>query len=358
MPPSSRFILPVLSLLTLTPVEASDPPAGDGTSMTAVVESSMPTASRQIRQFAFDGDTETYFASANHPGGGDHFTLVLDRPVPVSSIAVVTGRPDGSDTLDAGAMEVSDDGIAFAELAKFADGSARGDAKGRSIRAIRVRPTSDLTHPLVIREIQVDSAEPVATFGYPVEFAVDVTDAPEMKEWAEKAARLCERWYPKINEALKSEGHRPRTYVSLVLSGSSKGVAMAGGGKITGSVRFFKKNPDDLGAMIHETVHIAQGYRNRNNPSWLVEGVADYYRFFVYEPGKAGPVNPKRAHYNGCYRTTATFLAYLADEYDDEIVFKLNTLMREGRYKKEAFEELTGETLQELDEEWLASLRK
>ena len=53
----------------------------------------------------------------------------------------------------------------------------------------------------MIREIAIDSAEPVATFRYPVEITVDVADAPEMKEWAEKAAGLCERWYPRICEA-------------------------------------------------------------------------------------------------------------------------------------------------------------
>ena len=81
-------------------------------------------------------------------------------------------------------------------------------------------------------------------------------------------------------------------------------------------------------------------------------------RFFVYEPGKAGPVNPRRAHYNNSYRTTATFLSFVTDKYDKQLVLKLNKLMREGKYKEEAFKDLTGKTVQELDEEWLASLRK
>ena len=32
--------------------------------------------------------------------------------------------------------------------------------------------------------------------------------------------------------------------------------------------------------------------------------------------------------------------------------------MREGQYKEEAFQELTGKPVRELDEEWLASLKK
>jgi hypothetical protein len=55
---------------------------------------------------------------------------------------------------------------------------------------------------------------------------------------------------------------------------------------------------------------------------------------------------------------TAAFLAHLTNTYDKQIVLKLNRLMREGRYKKEAFKELTGKTLEELDEEWRGTLKK
>ncbi len=69
-------------------------------------------------------------------------------------------------------------------------------------------------------------------------------------------------------------------------------------------------------------------------------------------------MNPRRAHYNNSYRTTASFLAYVSDKYDKHLVLKLNKLMREGQFKMDAFKELTGKTAQELDEEWLESLRK
>ena len=134
------------------------------------------------------------------------------------------------------------------------------------------------------------------------------------------------------------------------------GVAAAGGGRITGSVKYFKAHPDDVGAMVHETVHCVQRYRTRNNPGWLVEGIADYVRFFKYEPGKLGRINPNRARYNGSYRVTAAFLAYVADKYDKDLVRKLNQAMREGEYKEELWKALTGKTVQELDEEWRATL--
>jgi basic secretory peptidase family protein len=95
-----------------------------------------------------------------------------------------------------------------------------------------------------------------------------------------------------------------------------------------------------------------------NNPGWLIEGVADYERFFKYEPGKAGPVDPDKAHYDGSYRVTATFLDYVSEKYDKELVRKLNAHMRAGDYSDNLFKDLTGKTLKDLDGEWRESLRK
>jgi len=340
-----------LSLLHATS-SAADP-------VHAVVESSLATSFSQIRQFAFDQDQTTFFASATNPGTLDHFTLILEKPVALKSIEVITGRPDGTDPLEGGSLEVSADSRTFESVEKFRPGGvARIELMSRSVQAIRIKPDSLANHPLVIREIILEAVEAVAPFRYPVEFSINVTDAPEMKEWAEKVARLCEKWYPRLNEELRSDHFRPASQISITLSTSYKGVAEASGNRIKGSVSFFKDHPEDLGAMIHETCHVIQRYRGRGNPGWLVEGIADHVRFFVYEPGKAGPVNPRRAHYNGSYRTTATFLDYVSQKYDKQLVLKLNQRLREGKYNQTVWKELTGKTVEELDAEWLASLTK
>jgi hypothetical protein len=349
---SRAITLVVLILLLPLQAIAAEEPKG----VVATVESTLETAGKQIRQFAFDGDPDSFFESKDHPKATDRFTLVFEKPVVVKSLKVTTGKADGTEKLDSGELQISVDGKEFENAAKFLEGIAHFDAREKTIQAIRIKPSSDLAYPLILREITVDSVEPVSTFRYPVEFNVDVTDAPEMKEWAEKVARLCESWYPRINEELKTDGYKPATQITMTLKSSYNGVAQASGTRITGSVKFFKEHPDDLGAMIHETCHVVQRYRGRGNPGWLVEGVADYVRFFVYEPGKAGPVNPRRAHYNGSYRTTATFLDYVSRKYDKDLVLKLNKLMREGKYTEDVFKELTGKTVKELDEEWLASL--
>ena len=323
--------------------------------ITATIETTLATDGEHIRQFVFDGEDKTYFASEKNATDKDRFTLILSKPVSVRSVRVTTGQPNGGDKLDAGTLEFSPDGKTFQELAKFRDGVAEAKSMGRTIHALRIKPIRDLKHPLVVREIVLDADPSVAVFKYPVEFIVDVSDAPEMKEWAEKSARICEQQYTMINEELKVEGFRPPRRVRMKLK-KMNGVAYASGGRITGSVEYFKRHPNDFGAMVHETVHVVQSYRGRGNPGWLVEGIADYVRFFKYEPGKLGRIDARRARYDGSYRVTAAFLAYVTAKYDKQIVRKLNKMMCAGEFKKEAFQKLTGKTLEQLGTEWRATL--
>jgi hypothetical protein len=324
-------------------------------SITATIDTTLTTGGEHIRQFAFDGDYKTYFASEKNATAEDHFTLVLDKPAMVHSLRVTTGRPDGGDKLDAGTLQVSADGKTFEDVDKFRAGVAGTKLPERKIQAIRIKHLRDLKYPLVIREIVLDSQPAVAVFKYPVEFIVDVKEAPEMKEWAEKAARICEQQYTMINEVLRDDRYQPPRRVPMRLR-IMDGVAYASGDRITGSTAYFKRHPDDFGAMVHETVHVVQGYRLPGNPGWLVEGIADYVRFFKYEPGKLGRIVPHRARYDGSYRVTAAFLAYLTEKYDKQIVRKLNKMMREGEYKEDVFRKLTGKTLEKLGEEWRATL--
>jgi hypothetical protein len=342
----------VLSLFFSLPLCAA--PEGKP-SIAATIETSLTTRGEHIRQFAFDGEDRTYFASEKHAAEKDHFTLVLDKPAAVHSVRVTTGRPSGVDKLDAGSIQVSEDGKSFEDIAKFHAGTAEAKLAGRKIQVIRIKPMQDLKYPLVLREIVLDSEPVVAIFKYPVEFIVDVREAPEMKDWAEKVARVCERQYAMINEELQDERFLPPSRVPMRLK-IMDGVAYTSGIQITGSVAFFKQHPNDIGAMVHETVHVVQHYRVPDNPGWLVEGIADYIRFFKYEPGRLGRISPRRARYDGSYRVTAAFLAYLTEKYDRQIVRKLNKLMRDGEYKPEVFQKLTGKTLEQLGEEWRATL--
>jgi hypothetical protein len=281
---------------------------------------------------------------------------VFEEPVAIESLAIASGRPDGSDRLKSVSIEVSADGSAFESRRQLGDGETFTEPVGPKLKAIRLRPPADLDHPMVLREVAIATIPPVALFEYPIEVVVDVADAPEMQAWAEKAARVCKGAYAMINRELKSDGFKPASLITMSLKKNYRGVAAAGGGRITGSVKYFKEHPRDVGAMVHETVHIVQRYDHPNIPSWLVEGVADYIRFFKFEPANLGPINAQRAHYNQSYRVSAAFLAYLVEKYDRNLVLKLNQNMREGTYKADLFKQLTGKNIDDLGKEWRTKL--
>jgi hypothetical protein len=192
-----------------------------------------------------------------------------------------------------------------------------------------------------------------------VDVTVDVSEVPELKEWGDRARELIREWHPKIVAALPSDGFTPPAAVRVVFRKNLDGIAYTSGKTITIAAAWVKTHPDDYGMVIHELTHVVQAYRRPGRGTgWLVEGIADYIRFFQYEPGKIGPIDARRAHYDDGYRPTAAFLAHVTEKYDKEIVRKLNAALRDGEYRDELFKKYTGKTVKELDEEWRASLKK
>jgi len=97
-------------------------------------------------------------------------------------------------------------------------------------------------------------------------------------------------------------------------------------------------------------------------PGWLVEGIADYIRWFLYEPQSKGAEitarNLSRARYDGNYRISANFLNWLAEKHRPEIVRELNAALREGRYRDDLWQALTGRTVSELGAAWREDLER
>jgi hypothetical protein len=198
----------------------------------------------------------------------------------------------------------------------------------------------------------------------PYQITIDYTDAPELKDWVEKKLQpTSDTWYPKIIEALPSKNYTPPKTVSISITNNYRGVAATGGNRVSCSAAWFKQNygGEGPGAVVHELVHVVQQYRGRGgarNPGWLVEGVADYIRWFKYEPKPTGtrPRNPDSASYTDSYRTTAGFLNYVVDKHDKEIVVKLNAAMREGKYSPDLWKQYTGKSVDELWKLYVATL--
>jgi hypothetical protein len=322
-----------------------------------VVETSLPTHKDHVPQCAFDGKVETYFRSARACKADDTLTLAFEKPVRAGRVEVLTGTPDGKDALAAAVLETSADGTTFAPAATFKGGAARADLGNRPVKALRIRATGDAA-ALVVREITLESLPAIPTFRYPVEIVLDDSQVPEMKDWCRRAKETAEAWYPVLAQALRIEGYAPPRRVNLTFKKGMDGIAGTSGGNIFCADGWFKAHPDDVGAIIHEVIHVIQSYP-KYDPPWLVEGIADYVRFWVFEPNTPRrPLNPARIRYQDSYQVTGAFLAWAVKTYDKDLVLKLNEARHKAEYNVGLFKQCTGKDLDTLWEEFRASLRK
>jgi hypothetical protein len=103
--------------------------------------------------------------------------------------------------------------------------------------------------------------------------------------------------------------------------------------------------------MVHEMTHVIQRYSNC--AGWLTEGIADWVRYYNYEPdrkpGKPGPSN----YYTDGYGVSAYFLQWIQTRVGD-MVYWANKDCREGTYNDELWPRLTGRTLDQLWGEMMA----
>lgn len=198
-------------------------------------------------------------------------------------------------------------------------------------------------------------------------FTVDATEAPDLVDWSEKELKsVVVEWYPRIVALLASRDYVAPVKVSFRFRHDMRGTpASAAGAGVNLNAPWFRTQlqSEARGAVVHELVHVVQNYWNgRGNtnaaqtPGWVVEGIADYVRWFLYEPKSHGAEitqgNVAKANYDSSYRVTGSFLNWLTQTYDKDLVQKLNVAAREGRYAESIWKDLTGKTMQELGGEW------
>ena len=199
-------------------------------------------------------------------------------------------------------------------------------------------------------------------------FTVDATAAPDLAEWAATRLKpLLLTWSGRLEELLPSDGYHGPERITLCFRTDMGGTpASAGGGGVNLNADWFRKERDREapGAVVHELVHLVQNYglAKRTNPKpsatpgWVVEGIADYVRWFLFEPETGGaaitPQSFARARYDASYRVSANFLEWATRTCDKDLVRKLNAAAREGRYSDALWQEWTGKPLEALGEAW------
>ena len=191
--------------------------------------------------------------------------------------------------------------------------------------------------------------------GRQYKFTFDTTVAPDLAPWVnEKLVPVVKEWYPKLVAMLLSEGYTSASNVLVRFHDDMGGTpASAGGSFINCNAQWFEKElkREALGAVVHEMVHVVQnyGWGRRGNPNatrtpgWIVEGIPDYIRWFLYEPQTKGAEitsrNLARAKYDASYRVTGNFLNWVMQKHDTNIVQKLNAAGRAGKYNESLWKE-------------------
>lgn len=224
------------------------------------------------------------------------------------------------------------------------------------------RPALSMPGTTIDSRQDVGKAFSVTTADGKATIDLDTTTAPELTDWTRnKLAPVLAEWYPKIVAMLPSEGFTAPTHFTVTIR-DMDGVAYTSGTEIVVSKDWIKSqmNGQAVGSLVHEMVHVVQQYHNAAAPGWLVEGMADYIRWFKFEPQSHGAdlvwirhrgkgFSP---HYNDSYRITANFLNWVATKYDTEIVGQMNAAMRDGKYDEDLWKKYTGKTAPQLGEEW------
>lgn len=186
---------------------------------------------------------------------------------------------------------------------------------------------------------------------------VDVSESPESAKWAAEAKKLAEAWWPHLCQLLSTQDFKPPKAIKFKFRNKQDAPAYAGGGEISFSVDWITKHPDDMGVVIHELTHIVQSYPgNKVDTGWLVEGIADYMRWWRFEPEALNHrINWEKATYKDGYGTTAWLLAWAGRKHNMGLVPALDLNLRKGEDPNPTILRMTGKNVEDLWKDFRAA---
>lgn len=328
----------------------------------ALVYTTMPSLAAHRPEMAVDGDPSTYFQSLYGMDDGDDFLILFSQPIPVQSLRVATGDNEHQDLLTGGFVETSPDGVHYRKAASFDNsGNAVAVFQNLTVQALRIRLNRGGHIPsLLIRDISVQtSARIIHAMQGPGRGFPDISRAPEVAAWAQRAERQMESFWPDTEALLHSDKFIPPNMVNVIYRTGPgvTGVAATGGGVMEVNTAWCDSHPEDTGLTVHETAHVIQAY-SAYDPVWLVEGIADYIRWVKFEPEHFQyRIDPQKSTYHDSYRTTAAFLGWCELHYDSGLVTKLSHAVRFGNYKTSLFKQYCGKDVDTLWSEFVAAYK-
>ena len=159
------------------------------------------------------------------------------------------------------------------------------------------------------------------------------------------APELVRTWVARTAELLALDRDVPPN-VTVIFVDELGHPAETSGTTIRVSREILKRTPGDHGLLVHELVHVLQAYPPQKAPGWLTEGIADWIRYYHFEPQRglayfktgADPSwGKKDVSYTAGYLPAAAFLEYLRREYDPNLLWRLNAALRAGQYTDDFF---------------------
>jgi hypothetical protein len=189
-------------------------------------------------------------------------------------------------------------------------------------------------------------SSPLLTFAYGPH--IGNAEHKALEVWGGLLARLADGWWRTITTRLASPGFEPADQITIDFDDIRipGAPALTRGSVIEVDARGLLarlRDPDALAMIAHEMVHVAQRYPHA--PGWLVEGIADYMRYYVLitdDPSRA--FQAKGATWRGGYQASAGFLDW-AEQGHPGTVTRINAALRAGEDGEALLRETVGQPL-------------
>ncbi|KEQ17093.1 hypothetical protein GZ78_14515 [Endozoicomonas numazuensis] len=190
------------------------------------------------------------------------------------------------------------------------------------------------------------------------------------KKWCLTTTKMFESWYQKsfntiwldkkgykISEVeMDTEGNIfrliPFKEIHVVFNDHDSCITSADENTIFVSREWISKNPDDTGLVIFELIRVIIG--TKSSPTWIANGIADYYRWILYENKNIGWLieNSKTDVFEKGYlvdsRASAVFILWIELYKSNGFIKSLTRSMLDKDYSELIFEKLTGQNLESL----------